>query len=73
MPLQNGIILFSAQPAMLWSENDLLNYLFKSFASMQDAYHTGKISRDKYLNGNCNGSMIRLCRFLLQQKKLKIY
>lgn len=48
MPLQNGIVLFSAQPAMPWSENDLLNYLFKSFASMQDAYHTGKISRDKY-------------------------
>ena len=21
---------------MLWSENDLLNYLFKSFAAMQD-------------------------------------
>ena len=39
---------FGAQPAMLWSENDLLNYLFKSFAAMQDAYHTGKISRDKY-------------------------
>ena len=28
---------FGAQPAMLWSENDLLNYLFKSFAAMQDA------------------------------------
>ena len=39
---------FGAQPAMLWSENDLLNYLFKSFAAMQDAYHAGKISRDKY-------------------------
>lgn len=33
---------------MLWSENDLLNYLFKSFAAMQDAYRTGKICRDKY-------------------------
>ena len=40
--------LLSAHSAMLWSENDLLNYLFKSFAAMQDAYHTGKISRDKY-------------------------
>lgn len=39
---------FGAQPAMLWSENDLLNYLFKSFAAMQEAYHIGKISLDKY-------------------------
>ena len=41
-------IPFNTQPVMLWSENDLLNYLFKSFAAMQDAYHSGKISRDKY-------------------------
>lgn len=64
---------FGAQPAMLWSENDLLNYLFKSFATMQDAYYTGKISRDKYLNGNCSGPMIRLCLFPLHPKKLKSY
>ena len=41
-------IPFGTQPTMLWSENDLLNYLFKAFALMQEAYHTGKISRDKY-------------------------
>ena len=33
---------------MLWSENDLLNCLFNTYAVMQYAYHTGKITHEKY-------------------------
>ena len=39
---------FNAQPTMLWSENDLLNCLFSTYAVMQYAYHTGKITHEKY-------------------------
>lgn len=39
---------FNAQPTMLWSENDLLNCLFNTYAVMQYRYHTGKITHEKY-------------------------
>ena len=39
---------FGAQPTMLWSENDLLNCLFNTYAVMQYRYHTGKITHEKY-------------------------
>lgn len=40
--------LFNAQPTMLWSENDLLYCLFNAYTVMQYAYHTGKITHEKY-------------------------
>ena len=39
---------FNTQPTMLWSENDLLNCLFNTYAVMQYRYHTGKITPEKY-------------------------
>ena len=39
---------FNALPTMLWSENDLLNCLFNTYAVMQYRYHTGKITHEKY-------------------------
>ena len=39
---------FNTQPTMLWSENDLLNCLFNTYAVMQYRYHTGRISHEKY-------------------------
>lgn len=39
---------FNTQPTMLWSENDLLNCLFNSYAVMQYRYHIGKITHEKY-------------------------
>ena len=39
---------FNAQPTMLWSENDLLNCLFNTYAVMKYRYHTGKITHEKY-------------------------
>ena len=39
---------FNAQPTMLWSETDLLNCLFNTYAVMQYRYHTGKITHEKY-------------------------
>ena len=39
---------FNTQPAMLWSESDLLNCLFNAYAVIQYAYHTGKITHEKY-------------------------
>lgn len=39
---------FNTQPTMLWSENDLLNCLFNTYAVMQYRYHTGKITHEKY-------------------------
>ena len=38
----------NTQPTMLWSENDLLNCLFNTYAVMQYRYHTGKITHEKY-------------------------
>ena len=48
--------LFNAQPTMLWSENDLLNCLFSTYAVIQYAYHTGKITREKYFEWNLQWS-----------------
>lgn len=39
---------FNTQPAMLWSENDLPSCLFNAYAVIQYAYHTGKITHEKY-------------------------
>ena len=39
---------FNTQPTMLWSENDLLNCLFNTYAVMQYRYHMGKITHEKY-------------------------
>ena len=39
---------FNTQPAMLWSENDLLNCLFNAYAVLQYRYHMGKITHEKY-------------------------
>ena len=39
---------FNTQPTMLWTENDLLNCLFNTYAAMQYAYHTGRITHEKY-------------------------
>ena len=38
----------NTQPTMLWSENDLLNCLFNTYAVLQYRYHTGKITHEKY-------------------------
>ena len=39
---------FNTQSTMLWTENDLLNCLFNTYAAMQYAYHTGRITHEKY-------------------------
>ena len=61
---------FGAQPAMLWSENDTcLNPL----PPCKMPTTLGKFPATNILNGSCSGPMIRRCRFLLHQKKLKSY
>lgn len=50
---------FNTQPTMLWSENDLPNRLFSTYAVIQ--YHTGKITHEKYFEWKLQwyfGSMI---------------
>lgn len=64
---------FGAQPAMLWSENDLLNYRLSPLPPCKMPTTPGKFPATNILNGSCSGPMIRLCRFLLRQKKLKSY
>ena len=61
---------FNAQPTMLWSENDLLNCLFNTYAVMQYRYHTGKITHEKYFEWKLQWSLAQRLRTLLPCLKI---
>lgn len=46
---------FNAQPTMLWSENDLLNCLFSTYAVCSMRIIRAKSHMKSILSGSCNG------------------
>lgn len=49
---------FNAQPTMLWSENDLLNCLFSTYAVCSMRIIRAKSHMKSILSGSCNGFLV---------------
>ena len=61
---------FNAQPTMLWSENDLLNCLFNTYAVCSTDIIRARSHMKSILSGSCNGLLAQQLRTLLPCLKI---